>query len=83
VSIWTNIAGYVTDLTDPLAGLGSELAAGLDSFAVGFLNELWHAIVAPIAIGAGVILLFIAFALFFKDDIMGAVRLAGSLGMFA
>ena len=72
-----------TPVTNWLGSLGGDIASGLEGGLVQLLHDMWNVIVAPLAIIAGVILILLAFAWFFKDDILGAARMAGQLAAMA
>lgn len=62
---------------------GGILAAALEKGFTAILGDLWNVIVAPLAIGAGVLLIVVAFAVFFKDDIASLARMAGTVAAVA
>lgn len=66
-----------------LTGLAGDIASGLEGAFVAFLHDIWKVVLAPVAIGTGLVLIIVAFLLFFKDDIMSLVSIAGTLGMLA
>ena len=64
---------------DPLSGLWSSIAAGLEGGATSFLMDLWNLILGPLWIITGIFLALVAVILLARNDIALGVRVAGAL----
>jgi hypothetical protein len=62
---------------------GGILAGALEQGFAAILKDLWSVIAPPLAIIAGGLLIIVAFAVFFKDDLGALARTAGSIAAVA
>jgi hypothetical protein len=73
----TNPVNWLTSAT------GGILAGALEKGFVQILKDLWNVIGPPLAILAGGLLIIVAFAVFFKDDIAALAGVAGRVAAVA
>lgn len=78
----TQNAGTLPSFLNPsswLAGLGGDLASGIEAGFVAFFRDWWTVISGPLEVIAGLLVMGFVLVTYFKNDIASTALLAGML----